>query len=107
MNLNQSPTKEQLRALLAAADDEAGHHILWVDTSGHVNLTLLDDSIVLPDFAQAYPTVRLRFEAFCIGNDYVGKEAANDDQHVNRYYNWLLEAWASAEGARPGEIFVD
>jgi len=30
MNLNQTPTKEQLKSILSAADDGADHHILWV-----------------------------------------------------------------------------
>jgi hypothetical protein len=107
MNLNNSPTKDQLRSLFAAADDEAGHHILWIDTSGQVHLTLLDDSVVLSEFSQAYPNVRVRFEAFCIGNGYVGDEAAHDDGHVDRYYAWLVQEWTKAAGARPGELFAD
>jgi hypothetical protein len=107
MNLNQTPSKDQLKALFAAANDDAGHHILWVDTNGQVHMTLLDDSVVLTEFSSAYPNVRLRFEALCIGNGYVGQEAADDDSHVNRYFSWLCEEWAKAAGARPGEIFVD
>ena len=107
MNLSQNPTQAELRALFAAADDEAGHHILWVDTDGQVHLTLLDETTVLTEFTKAYPTTRLRFEAFCVGNSSVGPDAANDVEHINRYYNWLIEAWQSAAGARHGEIFVD
>jgi hypothetical protein len=106
MNLNQTPTEHQLHALLAAADDGVDHHILWVDASGQVNLTWLDDSVVLTEFSKAYPHVPLRFEAFCVGNGYVGNEAAAD-AHVNRYFGWLCEAWANAAGARPCEIFID
>jgi hypothetical protein len=98
---------KQMNLNLAAADDEAGHHILWVDTGGQVNLTLLDDSVVLTEFSNAYPNVRLRFEALCVGNGYVGPEAVDDDAHVNRYFGWLCKAWENAAGARPGEIFVD
>ena len=107
MNLNETPTRDQLRALLADADDEAGHHILWVDTNGKVNLTLLDDLVVLTKFSTAYPSVRLRFEAYCAGNGYVGLEAANDDEHVDLCFSRLCAAWQNADGARPGEIFVD
>lgn len=107
MNLTSNPTKQQLSALLAQADDEAGHHVLWIDTAGEVHLTLLDDSISLPDFATAHPTVRVRFETFCAGNSYVGPEAAKDDEHVKRYFNWLLSEWTAAKDKRPGEIFAD
>jgi len=107
MNLNNAPTKEQLSSLLAAADDEAGHHILWVDTGGEVHLTLLDDSVSLTEFSSAYPTVRIRFEAFCAGNGYVGADAAEDEAHVSRYFHWLQQEWAGAADAPPGEIFSD
>lgn len=107
MNLNNAPTKEQLCSLLAAADDETGHHILWIDTEGQVHLTLLDDSVSLTEFASAYPTVRVRFEAFCAGNGYVGVDAAEDDEHVSRYFHYLQQEWEGAAGAPPGEIFAD
>lgn len=107
MNLNNNPTTDELRALFAAADDKAGHHILWVDIAGQVHLTLLDDSVRLPDFSKTYPTVRIRFEAFCAGNGYVGPEAADDDDHVARYFGWLQFEWESANVAPPGEIFAD
>ena len=41
MNLNNKPTKHQLQALLLACDDTAGHHVLWVDHLGEVQITLL------------------------------------------------------------------
>ena len=107
MNLNQTPTKEQLRSLLAEADDNAGHHVLWVDTSGEVHVSQLGQEGSLTEFSKTHPTVRVRFEAWIRGNGYVGPDAASDDAHVTRYFNWLKEAWASADGARPGEIFVD
>lgn len=107
MNLTRNPTKQQLSDLLAHADDEAGHHVLWIDTAGEVHLTLLDASISLPDFAAAHPSVRVRFETFCVGNSYVGTDAAKDDEHVTRYFNWLLSEWTAAAGQRPGELFAD
>src|SRR5262245_45076762 len=39
MNLNASPTTEQLQQLLAQHDDRAGDHILWVDDKGDVHLS--------------------------------------------------------------------
>lgn len=107
MNLNQNPTKDQFKALLSAADDEAGHHVLWVENSGEVHVSLIPPGTMLPEFSKTYPTVRLRFETFCQGNGYVGPEAAEDDGHVARYFGWLLDEWRDAQNARPGEIFVD
>jgi hypothetical protein len=107
MNLNNAPTKSQLSALLAGADDDAGHHILWIDTAGQVRLTLIDDSVLLTEFAAVYPTVRVRFEAFCVDNGCVGTEAADDEEHVSRYLDWLQQEWAMAADAGPGEIFAD
>lgn len=107
MNLNQKPTKAQFCALIAAADDEAGHHVLWVDHDGQVNLTLIEDSVVLSQFSKTHPSVRLRFEVFCEGNGYVGKDASEDDDHVDRYFARLNTDWENAKSARPGEIFAD
>jgi hypothetical protein len=38
MNLNSSSTKSQLEALIAACDDSAGHHVVWVGNNGNVNI---------------------------------------------------------------------
>ena len=38
MNLNQGASVAELGAILAAADDAAGDHVLWVDLAGHVYL---------------------------------------------------------------------
>ena len=107
MNLNKSPTKTQLELLIASADDNAGHHILWVDTVGNVNLTLLPDDITPVGFGEKTPNIRLRFETYCVGNDYVGVEASKDGEYINRLFRSLVTAWEGAANARPGEIFVD
>lgn len=106
MNLNNNPTKEQLQDLLRAADDGAGHHILWVDNVGEVRVTLLPTNVTPSSWERAFPTTRLRFETFCEGNGYVGPDAADDEDHVRMYFNWILKAWAEG-GAINRAQFVD
>jgi hypothetical protein len=93
MNLNNNPTKDQLKALFHAADDEAGHHIMWIDAAGDVRVTLLPEDMSPVHWEDNYPTTRFRFETFCAGNGYVGPDAANDEEHVTRYFNWLKRTW--------------
>jgi len=38
LNLEQQPTLKQLQEIFAAADDSAGHHMLWVDRLGEVQV---------------------------------------------------------------------
>lgn len=106
MNLNQNPTKEQLKDLFRVADDEAGHHILWVDVDGKVHVTLLPETVTPSGWEDAFPTTRFRFETFCVGNGYVGPDAADDDDHVNMFYHWLVKTWAGRGQGNKAE-FVD
>jgi hypothetical protein len=41
MNLNSNPTIADQCALFAAANDSAGHHVLWVDNLGEVHLSCI------------------------------------------------------------------
>lgn len=106
MNLNNNPTKEQLKDLFRPLNDEAGHHILWVDNSGEVRVTLLPDDINPVGWESKFPTTRFRFETFCVGNGYVGPEAAEDENHVTMHFNWLMRTWAN-RGAGTKAEFVD
>jgi hypothetical protein len=103
MNLNQTPTKDQLKALLSAAHDDDDHHILWVDISGEVRVTPLGDEITPAGWEGKQPSTALRYETFVAGNGYVGADAAADDSHVDRLYRSLVSEWADrkpADGAR-------
>lgn len=106
MNLNQTPTKEQLKSILSAADDGADHHILWVDNSGDVRVTPLGDDINPAGWEDKYPSTALRYETFQVGNGYVGAEAAEDDSHVNRLYRSLVNEWANWQPAQ-GPEYID
>jgi hypothetical protein len=97
MNLNNNPTKDQLRDLLRPFDDRAAHHVLWVDRGGEVHITpmvrvkwgrppeppqdVLDNAVV-------------RFETFWAGNGYVGSDVS--DEWITDAFDWLLRDWAAA-----------
>lgn len=92
MNLNDHPTLAQLQTLIAAADDDAGNHILWVDAQGEVRLSVLAGQS--PNgFEDTHPSMRLRYETCDQGNGYVGPEAANDVPMMSRYFTSLIAEW--------------
>lgn len=94
MNLNSNPTLDQIKALVAACDDDAGHHCMWVGSDGEVHIDLAPDGPLALE--EATPSMKLRFETFCEGNGYVGVAAAADDQHVRSLFNALVHQWPSA-----------
>ncbi|NHZ94568.1 hypothetical protein [Massilia sp. CCM 8734] len=98
MNLNQNPTVDQLKVIVAACDDEETHHILWVDNTGEVRVTPLPDDITPSGFERKFPTTLLRFETYHQGNGYVGQEAADDEAHMNSVFNSLVREWATQNG---------
>ena len=93
MNLEDQPTLEQLQAIIAAADDVAGHHVLWVDTRGSVHLSLLPEGLGPIGFEESNKSMCLRYETCDPGNGYVGIEAANDLELMERLYSSLLREW--------------
>ena len=94
MNLNDNPTLDQLRAQLAACDDLAGHHKIWVGRSGQVHITLLPEDLTPVEWSEENERiVRLHYETFCRGNGYVGTEASRDDDWVRCLFDWLVGDW--------------
>ena len=98
MNLDAAPSKEQLRQLIAQGNDRAGHHILWVTKKGDVHLTLVPTDPTPAAFAQVHPEVQLRYETFQKGNEYVGPEAAADEEWLAQLFDHLLHEWRQAKG---------
>jgi hypothetical protein len=98
VNLNHHPTKEQLRELIKQCDDSAGHHILWVKKSGEVQLASVPKDRAPVGFEQAHPEMQLRCETFLAGNEYVGPEAAADDEWVSELFDSLSREWAKVKG---------
>jgi hypothetical protein len=97
LNLNQSPTKGQLVSLIAECDDMAGHHVIWVNSAGDVNIDVVPQNLTPVGFEESKPEMRMRYPTFVCGNDYVGSEAAKDDMHVSRIFNSLVEMWPIAK----------
>src|SRR3954468_4933551 len=97
MNMNMNPTVEQLRHLVEACDDHAGHHVLWVAKNGEVRVSRIPKDMTPTGFEDAQPEMRLRFETFQAGNDYVGPEAAKDREWISQLFDTLKKDWPVAE----------
>ncbi|MEX0715155.1 MAG: hypothetical protein WD066_01140 [Planctomycetaceae bacterium] len=100
MNLECDPTVDQLRELIRRNDDDSGHHVLWVDRSGEVRISRLPagKSSVPGDrppagFAESHPDMRLCYETFLAGNEYVGSAAAEDGEWISKLLASLNEEW--------------
>ena len=91
MNLANNPTTSDLQALLRSLNDDAGHHRIWVDTSGDVHVDEIDPGV---GASNAYrPNEKFRLETLVCGNGYVGRAAADDQQWVNDLFGWLTGLW--------------
>ena len=93
MNMNHSPTVVELTQLFAAADDEAGHHCLWIDASGEVHLSVIPEELTPVGFEEQTPSMQVRFETYGAGLGYVGPSAADDSTFICDTFRSLIEAW--------------
>lgn len=105
MNLNNTPTEEQLRQLLAGCNDRAGHHVLWVEKNGEVHISMSPAKPSLAGFQQSHPDMKLRYETFEKGNEYVGVPAAADEAWVTHLFASLVREWPKAKvSAEPAYV---
>jgi hypothetical protein len=96
MNLMKKPTSGQLKTLLAQANDSEGHHILWVDKSGEVNLTLLPHGASPGGWSEHYGhQIQCRYETYERSGDFVGKTVAADKAYVKNLFLHLIGDWDS------------
>jgi hypothetical protein len=100
--MNNSPTKDELQTLICACDDTAGSHILWVDKSGEVQITLLTNETPARWVNKNEKNIQFRYESYGANNDYVGENAANDDDYVTSVFNKLLEDWEISQSHEGG-----
>jgi hypothetical protein len=107
MNLTTPTTIGELRRLVAAADDHAGEHMLWIDTSGEVHLTPLAVQAARTGAGIHTPAARLRFAAFAPGDGMVGPQAARNDRLIGELYFSILHHWLHAGDAPPGPLDVE
>jgi hypothetical protein len=105
MNLNNNPTLDQLRGLLERCDDSAGSHVLWVKNTGEVQLSLLAPDQSSVAFQQAHPDAQIRVETFLAGNEYVGSDAAADQEWVSELFERLVTEWSRVKG-RPDGAYI-
>ena len=94
MNLNNNPTKQELSALFAQCDDEAGHHILWVSNSGNVKIDLLVNTIPAKWAKDHENLYKFRLETWVQGNGYTGQDASRNANWIDRIYESITEHWA-------------
>lgn len=96
MNLKQNPTKEQLKSLIASKNDKAGHHMIWVSFDGDVSIDMIPDDLSPNGFAKLLENrMQFRFETLHVDNDYVGPQAAKDQDWVDRVYTALIKNYES------------
>lgn len=93
MNMNTSPTVDQLRILFGEADDGVGHHSLWIDKAGDVHLSLIPQELSPVGFEAETPTMQVRFETLNAGGSYVGPDAAADDKYIAGTFRRLVMGW--------------
>jgi len=106
MNLDNSPTLEELSSLLASCNDEEGHHILWVGRSGSVHITQLPEGLTPIGFEQSKPELQFRYDTFQQGNGYVGIHAAQLKDYVERIFRSLQREWNNYKDA-PNPAYID
>lgn len=106
MNLNSNPTPGHLRELIRKQRDSAGSHILWVKKTGDIELSLLTTGQSATDFEKRHQDMQIRFEAFLAGNEYVGPQAAQDDEWISELFDRLVKEWSRVKG-RSDVVSID
>jgi hypothetical protein len=107
MNLNDSPTLEQFRALLREHDDLAGHHVLWVRKDGEVMLTCLPEiGTERKPPTYEHRDMKIRYDTFQRGRGYVGEEGASEDWWMPLLFEKMREHWAALKDV-PGVTHID
>lgn len=93
MNLKRRPTVQQLRALLASVDDDAGVHVMWVGRNGEVHLTTLREGYP-PELWAEQMSDRIRFHlVFQRSSGFVGSSASSDWEWLRDLLEFLRQQW--------------
>jgi len=101
MNMNQSPTTDQLQQLLGSKNDEDGSYTLWVDKAGCVHLDVVGDNESICEDA------RLRYVPFEAKVGFVGEDAASDPELIEDLFASLVAQWTAVKNSPPGVRLVD
>ena len=96
MNLSNSPTKQQLKAVIAGSNDNEGHHVLWVERNGEVHLSLLPYGQTPVMFEQSLGSeMKFRLEALAAGMGLTGPAVARDEEEMTRLFDRIIGLWKS------------
>ena len=106
MNMNNSPTIEEFKALTSACNDDEAHHIQWIRSDGEVFIDPLPENLSPVGFEEEHDDLMIRYETCNCGNGYVGAEAATDDEYMNRIFNSMVKEWDLAKNST-GKHYID
>lgn len=94
MNLIVGINQEDVKNLIASADDDNHTHILAVDKEGNVMLVELPDNHTPATWwGENKDQLLFRFQSFHEGGGYTGKQASTDSQWIDQLYRALLKNW--------------
>ncbi len=85
MNLKNDPTTIDLSELLMPLNDNASDHITWVDFDGEVHISKIN---LVKENAKFW------YETLAAGNGYVGPQAANDKEYLEKELASLKRDWS-------------
>jgi hypothetical protein len=97
VNLNENPSLDELKEMFASCNDDAGHHVLWIDKFGEVNLSVIPKDLTPAAFQKETTQMQIRNEAFIQGSKYVGISASKDQGFMEKIYDNIRKNWASVE----------
>ena len=101
MNLNTTDRTvliQELQELLSTHDDNAGDHIIWVDTRGDVHINPIPEppeGDYVDKWARSLPDYKFRKERTERGKGWMGPGVASDLNYVKGLLEKLLRDWAN------------
>lgn len=92
-NLANEPVVDDLRTLLSAQDDNAGHHVLWVTREGDVRIQCLSRGYTPAMWGNDHEGEYVFTMSYRAGGGDMGPQAAEDDAYVLRLFADLMRRW--------------
>jgi len=94
LNLAAGVNFEAFRDLIAAQNDDAGHHSLWVDRDGAIHLDIVPKHLSPAMYeGEIDNRMQFRYETFEQGLGYMGPGAAEDARFVEDLLHGLQRDW--------------
>lgn len=98
MKMNDSPTADQLRTLIAPMDVQAGHHIVWIDKSDAMHVDTADvDTGPIPFEKKHRGDMLFRSPMLDQRIGYVEPKAAVNVSWIARLLRELVQGWTERE----------